>query len=52
MEWYTVGRLVATAAVEWLAVGRLVAAVVAAATYPFVAVPDCAACEAQNRKSN
>ena len=37
------------AAVEWKAVGRFVAAAVvpAAAASPFVAVPDCAACEAQ-----
>ena len=40
------------AAVEWKAVGRFVAAAVVAAASPFVAVPDYAACEAQNTKNN
>ena len=42
------------AAVEWKAVGRFLAAAVVAtaAASPFVAVPDCTACEAQNTKNN
>ena len=40
-------------AVKWKAVGKFVdAAVVVAAASLLVAVPNCAACEAQNTKSN
>ena len=41
MEWYTVGRLVAADV-----------SAAAAAASPFVAIPNSAACEAQNTKNN